>query len=242
MDVVTEEGSDENSSQKLAKVIAKAGVASRRKAEVLILDARVLVNGEVCTVVATRVDPAKDVISVDGQPIVAADKRILLALNKPIGFVSTVSDPDGKPTVMQFIPAKYDEYRLFPVGRLDEDSQGLLLLTNDGDLAYKLTHPKFEVPKTYVVQITGHITPFELDRLETGIPLKEKRTHPSLVEFISEDEETQTVRVTITEGLHRQVRRMFRALNHEVLSLQRVTFGEYELGDLVEGKIRVIAD
>ncbi len=227
---------DDVSTSKLAKVIAQAGVASRRKAESLIEDGRVSVNDVVCTIVATRVDPLKDIVSVDGQPIYQETTKVVLMLHKPRGIVSTVDDPDGKPTVMQFIPKEYGGFRLFPVGRLDEDSEGLLLLTNDGELAYKLTHPKFEVPKTYIARITGHLTPYELERLERGIPLKEKRTEPAVVEFVSEDDESQEVRITITEGLHRQVRRMFRALNHEVVRLQRISFGKYELGDLAAGK------
>lgn len=227
---------DAIATSKLAKVIAQAGVASRRKAEMLIEEGRVQVNGQICRTVATRVDPLHDTVMVDGQPIFEETTKIVLMLHKPRGIVSTVRDPDGKPTVMQFIPKHYAGFRLFPVGRLDEDSEGLLLLTNDGELAYKLTHPKFEVPKTYIARITGHLTPYELERLERGIPLKEKRTEPALVEFVSEDEESQEVRITITEGLHRQVRRMFRALNHEVIRLQRIRFGEHELGDLAAGK------
>jgi 23S rRNA pseudouridine2605 synthase len=282
---------------KLAKVLAQAGVASRRKAEELITNGRVSLNGVLEQNVATRVSSNEDLISVDGKPLPTLQqpqRSVVLALHKPAGYVSTVSDPDGKPTVMDFIPKEYSQYRLYPVGRLDEESEGLILLTNDGDLAYRLTHPKFEVPKKYLVWIDGKATLQEVERLREGIWLKEggknKQTQPAKIEILAEsyshfhesqqeydsdpstqlktdkvpeeqfqyrpdlnadgepvpviesDWHDQILSVVITEGLHRQVRRMFRAVNHEVVRLKRVTFGEYQLGDLKPGQIRVEQD
>jgi len=282
---------------KLAKVLAQAGVASRRKAEELIINGRVAVNGVLEQNVATRVSTSEDQISVDGKPLPTLQQpqhTVVLALHKPAGYVSTVSDPDGKPTVMDFIPKEYSQYRLYPVGRLDEESEGLILLTNDGDLAYRLTHPKFEVPKEYLVWIDGKTTIQEIERLREGIWLKEggrnKQTQPAKVKILAEsytyfhesqqeydsdpatqiktdkepeeqfqyrpdvtadgkpvpviesDWHDQVLSVIITEGLHRQVRRMFRAVNHEVVRLKRISFGEYKLGDLKPGKIRVEKD
>ena len=285
--------------QKLAKVIAQAGISSRRKAEDLILSGRVSVNGAVEQNVATRILPEKDEVAVDDVPLSSLQQpqhTVVLALHKPVGYVSTVSDPDGKPTVMDFIPQQYKKYRLYPVGRLDEESEGLLLLTNDGDLAYRLTHPKFEVPKKYLVWIDGRASIHEIERLREGIWLKvrgqNKQTQPAQVEILAEsyshfhetqeeydsdpathrkldpkvkaEEEfryrpdldgdgnevavdisnnhDQVLSVIITEGLHRQVRRMFRAINHEVIRLKRISFGEYQLGNLKAGKIRVEQD
>lgn len=285
--------------QKLAKVLAQAGVASRRKAEELIVNGRVSVNGVLEENVATRVFADKDLISVDGKPLPTLQqpqRAVVLSLHKPAGYVSTVSDPDGKPTVMDFVPKEYSQYRLYPVGRLDEESEGLILLTNDGDLAYQLTHPKFEVPKKYLVWIEGRATIAEIERLRQGIWLKEqgknKQTQPAQVEILAEsythfhetqdeydsdpatqrkldpkvkaeaafryrpdldadgnevtvdvsNNHDQVLSVVITEGLHRQVRRMFRAINHEVVRLKRVNFGRYELGNLKPGKVRIEQD
>jgi len=223
---------------KLAKYLALSGVASRRASEQLILEGRVKVNGVTETTVATRIDPVVDRVMV-GQSLVFPQKtKITLLLHKPAGYVSTVSDPDGKSTVMDLIPEKYQEFRLFPIGRLDEDSEGLILLSNDGDLAYRLTHPKFEVPKTYEVTVEGKLTEGELHRLETGIRLKEKITEPAEVLYIDQPlADMERWQITITEGLHRQVRRMFAAVNHEVVRLIRQQFGDYRLGDLPVGEV-----
>lgn len=237
--------------QKLAKVIAQAGVSSRRKAEELILSGRVSVNGVIERNVATRILPERDEVAVDTVSLASlqqSQRTVVLALHKPIGYVSTVSDPDGKPTVMDFIPQEYTKYRLYPVGRLDEESEGLILLTNDGNIAYTLTHPKFEVPKEYIVSITGRTTEAERTQLRQGIWLKErggkKKTQPALVRVLDTQASLnqEVLSVTITEGLNRQVRRMFLAVNHDVTRLKRVAFGEYILGDLKPGSVRVEQD
>jgi 23S rRNA pseudouridine2605 synthase len=224
---------------KLAKFLAHAGVASRRAAEELIAKGKILVNQEVETNVARRVDPQTDKVEVQGQgPIGAPAKTILFSLYKPVGVVSTTSDPDGKPTIMKYIPEEFQNERLYPVGRLDEESEGLLLITNDGDLAYKLTHPKFQVPRTYRVWIDGAVNSNELYRLRTGIPLKDGRTAACEVNVLEEQESRQLLEITLNEGRHHQIRRMMQAVNHPVVRLKRISHGKYRLGDLQPGKIR----
>jgi pseudouridine synthase len=152
--------------------------------------------------------------------------------------VSTTSDPDGKPTIMKYIPEEFQNERLYPVGRLDEESEGLLLITNDGDLAYKLTHPKFQVPRTYRVWIEGAVNANELYRLRSGIPLKDGRTAACEVNVLEEQESRQLLEITLNEGRHHQIRRMMQAVNHPVVRLKRISHGKYRLGDLQPGKIR----
>lgn len=227
------------SSIKLAAYLAHSGIASRRQSEALILQGKVKVNGQTEKNVATRVVPGVDTVEFLGKPIEPQQEKVVLALYKPVGVVSTVNDPDGKPTVMKFIPSQFREYRLFPVGRLDEASEGLILLTNDGDLAFHLSHPKFQVPRTYNVHIAGRLSGLEIGRLMNGVPLKDGRTKSADVEILDEDDASQVLQITIREGRHHQIRRMMQALNHEVLQLIRISHGDYELGDLQPGKWRV---
>lgn len=226
--------------QKLAAFLAHAGVASRRKSEELILAGRVEVNGKIEKNVATRVDPEKDEVRFQGKALSLQSEKIVLAMYKPAGVVSTVSDPDGKQTIMDILPPEYRSLRLYPVGRLDEESEGLILLTNDGDLAYQLTHPKFEVPRTYEVTISGNLSPNEKLRLLTGVPLKDGRTKPADLELIGNVPGGEIWQITIEEGRHHQIRRMMWAVNHEVRKLKRISHGEYELGNLKPGQVRKI--
>ncbi len=226
-------------SQKLAKVLAHAGVASRRAAEELILAGKVSVNGTVEKNVARRVDPATDKISVKGRALPTQSETLVLSLYKPVGVVSTTHDPDGKPTVLQYLPEEYKKTRLYPVGRLDEESEGLVLLTNDGELAYRLTHPKFEVPRTYQVWISGLLTASELHRLRTGVPLKDGYTQPADVQIVNDFEAGQMLKITLSEGRHHQIRRMMQAVNHPVQKLKRVSHGKYQLGTLKPGEVRL---
>jgi pseudouridine synthase len=228
--------------KKLAYFLAHAGIASRRNSEKLILEGKVKVNGQVETNVATRVNPLVDKIEYQNQPIHIVEETVVLALYKPVGVVSTVAHNDPQPTVMKFVPKQYQKYRLFPVGRLDEASEGLILLTNNGDLSYKLTHPKFQIPRTYEVHITGRLTPQELSRLRRGVPLKDGKTKPAEVEIIDEDESKQIVEITLKEGRYHQVRRMMAAVNHEVIRLIRLSHGDYELGDLEPGKVKDVSN
>jgi 23S rRNA pseudouridine2605 synthase len=215
---------------RLAKHLAHAGVASRRAAEGLIGDGRVTVDGKVVR------DPARDVtgdeaITVDGEAIRAPGARVVYALNKPAGVVSTAHDTHGRRTVVDLVPSSR---RLYPVGRLDADTTGLILLTNDGDLAYALTHPRFEVPRTYRAKVEGRPGERALRTLRQGVELEDGRTAPARVRLAGAHE----LELTIHEGRKRQVRRMCEAVGHRVVALQRIAFGPLRLGDLRPGHHR----
>jgi 23S rRNA pseudouridine2605 synthase len=215
---------------RLAKHLAHAGVASRRAAEGLIGDGRVTVDGEVVR------DPARDVtgdeaIAVDGEAIRAPGARVVYALNKPAGVVSTARDTHGRRTVVDLVRSSH---RLYPVGRLDADTTGLILLTNDGDLAYALTHPRFEVPRTYRARVEGRPGERALRALRQGVELEDGRTAPARVRLVGAHE----LELTIHEGRKRQVRRMCEAVGHRVVALQRIAFGPLRLGDLRAGHHR----
>lgn len=227
---------------KLAKFLAMMGVASRRKATGLISQGLVMVNGQVEANVAQRVDQQADQITLDGQVLNLPNRLVVLSLNKPTGVISTVSDPEGRPTVVDFIPSQFRDLRLFPVGRLDEDSQGLIILTNDGDLAYRLTHPKFRVAKKYLVETNRRLTEKELLGLERGVRVQGKLARPESVELKSNADSGALIEVVLTEGRNRQVRRMMKAINHEVVKLERREFGPYQLSDLELGQVRLESD
>ena len=214
---------------RLAKYLAHAGVASRRASEELIRAGRITVDGTPIT------DPATDVagteeITVDGEPVEKED-RVVYMLNKPKGVVSTANDTHNRPTVVSLIGSTK---RLYPVGRLDVDTTGLILLTNDGELAHTLTHPSFEVPKTYRARVEGRPDERALRRLREGVDLEEGRTAPARVRRLGPHE----LELTIHEGRKRQVRRMLEAVGHPVIALERVRFGPLWLGKLEEGKHR----
>ncbi|HKP90529.1 MAG TPA: pseudouridine synthase [Thermoleophilaceae bacterium] len=215
---------------RLAKYLAHAGVASRRAAERLIADGRVTVGGGVVTDPARDVDESSDV-AVDGEPV-APEGRVVYALNKPAGVVSTARDTHGRPTVTELVPA---ERRLYPVGRLDADTTGLILVTNDGALANLLTHPRYEVPKTYVVRVEpAAVGEAELRRLREGVELDDGRTAPAGARQLRPG----VLELTLREGRKRQVRRMCEAVGHRVVELERVAFGPLRLGDLGAGRHR----
>jgi 23S rRNA pseudouridine2605 synthase len=218
---------------RLAKFLAGAGVASRRAAEEIVRAGRVTVNGEVVTDPARDVDDDRgDAVAVDQQPVRTEETLVVYAVNKPAGVVSTVSDPQRRPTVVSLVPS---ELRLYPVGRLDADSTGLILLTNDGPLAHRLTHPSFEVDKTYrAVLAKPPVSEGALRKLRAGIELEDGRTAPARVARVAPD----TLELTIHEGRKRQVRRMCETVGHPVLALERVRFGPLRLGDLRPGASR----
>jgi 23S rRNA pseudouridine2605 synthase len=221
---------------RLAKHLAQAGVASRRAAETLIRAGRVAVDGEVVR------DPARDVgegdrVELDGRALPAPAADVVYALNKPLGVVSTARDTHARPTVVELVPAP--GMRLYPVGRLDIDTSGLILLTNDGQLAERLTHPRYEVPKTYRARVgAGPVSDRELRALRGGLRLDDGLTAPARARRAGGD----TVELTIREGRNRQVRRMFDAIGHPVLELERVAFGPLRLGDLAPGAHRRLSD
>jgi 23S rRNA pseudouridine2605 synthase len=221
---------------RLAKHLAHAGVASRRAAEGLIAGGRVAVNGEVVA------DPARDVsegdrIEVDGRALTGAEPRVVYAVNKPLGVVSTARDTHGRPTVVELMPG--EGLRLYPVGRLDADSSGLILLTNDGELANRLTHPRYEVPKTYLARVGGgRVGEDALLALRDGVALEDGLTAPARARRVRPD----LIELTLHEGRNRQVRRMCEAVGHPVLALERVAFGPLGLDGLAPGGHRRLSD
>lgn len=225
--------------ERLQKILAGAGIASRRKCEELILKGKVEVNGEVVTTLGTKADPAVDVISVEGKTI-GAEKKLYVVFNKPKGVITSASDPQGRKIVTDYL--KSIPERLYPVGRLDYDTEGLLLLTNDGEFAHLLTHPKHHVPKTYVATVKGVPHGSALDKLKNGILLEDGITAPAEVEYQDIDPEGKfsTISITIHEGKNRQVRRMFEAIQHPVTKLKRISFGELFLGNLKRGLYRYL--
>jgi 23S rRNA pseudouridine2605 synthase len=221
---------------RLAKYLAHAGIASRRAAEQLIRAGRVTVDGErVC-------DPARDVdadrrVTVDGRPLDGPEPRVVYALHKPAGVVSSAYDTHGRPTVVGLLAVP--DRRLYPVGRLDSDTTGLILLTNDGELAHRLTHPSFQVPKTYRARVAGGpLLESQLRTLRDGVMLEDGPTLPAGVRRLAPNE----LELTLREGRNRQVRRMCDAVGHRVLDLRRVSFGPLELGDLAPGQHRLLAE
>jgi 23S rRNA pseudouridine2605 synthase len=230
-------------SMRLAKYLAHAGVASRRAAEEIVSAGRVTVGGEVVR------DPARDVdersgVAVDGRELGGAERRVVYALNKPFGVLSTAEDPYGRPTVVSLLSAESDAARLYPVGRLDADSTGLILLTNDGELAHRLTHPSFHVPKTYRVRVAGgKVGEPALRALRDGVQLQDGPTAPAQVRRVpSRLRSLDTLELTIHEGRNRQVRRMCEAVGHPVESLERIAFGPLKLGNLAPGATRCLTD
>ena len=216
-------------------------MASRRKCEELIVSGRVAVNGRVVTELGAKADPERDVITVSGKPI-ASPPKVYLMFNKPKGVITSMSDPRGRPVVKDYL--KDVGTRVFPFGRLDYDTEGLLLLTNDGELAYRLTHPKHGVAKTYHATVEGVPHGTALEKLASGIRLEDGMTAPAEVEYVDVDPDGKwaTVSITIREGRNRQVRRMFEAIGHPVIRLKRVAFAGLALQGLRRGKYRPLTE
>jgi len=228
--------------QRLQKILSQAGLASRRAAETLIAEGRVTVNGAAVREMGTKADAAADDIRVDGRRVKAAESKRYILLNKPSGVVSTRSDPQRRPTVIDLLGG-VREY-LYPVGRLDYDTEGLLLLTNDGDLAATLTHPRHGVPRTYHARVVGVPDQDALRRLREGIPLDGHRTLPAEASLahVSRDGQHSTLRLTICEGRNRQVRRMCEAVGHPVGALTRTRIGPLSDSKLATGRWRDLTD
>lgn len=222
--------------ERLNKVLGRAGVSSRRGADRLIEEGRVTVNGRVVRELGTRVDPARDAIKVDGRRVAAAPAtHTYLMLNKPRGCVTTLSDPQGRPTVRELLRGVRG--RVFPVGRLDFDSEGLLILTDDGELARDLMHPRSGVPKTYSAKVRGIPSEQTLARLRGGVALGEGRALPAKVRLVRRGQ-NPWLEVEVVEGRKHQVRRMLAAVGHPVLKLKRIRYAGLVLGDLAAGKLR----
>ena len=234
--------SDPAQGVRLQKVLAQAGIASRRACEALISEGRVEVNSEVVVEQGRRVDPERDVIRVDGARIPPPRRHLYLAMNKPRGVVVTMDDPEGRRTVGDVLAnggsRVVKNERLFHVGRLDTDSEGLLILTNDGELANKLAHPSYQVPKTYIAEVTGLVNAATLQRLRHGITLEDGPVRPTSVKIVSGAAERTLIKITLQEGRNRIVRRTMEAVGHPVRRLSRIGIGPVRLGNLKVGAYR----
>lgn len=225
--------------ERIQKILARAGIASRRKAEELIREGRVLVNGQVATL-GMKADIEKDYIKVDGKLVIKPEPKVYIMLNKPKGVLTTLEDPEGRPTIKELIRGV--KFRVYPVGRLDFYSEGLLLLTNDGELAYRIIHPSHKVPKTYLVKVKGIIDEKDIEKLRRGIMLEDGLTAPAKIKRIRmpKTEKNSWLEVTIHEGKKRQIRRMFQRVKHPVLKLKRIKVDGLLLGDLPPGQWRYL--
>jgi len=233
--------------ERLARFLAHAGVASRRHAENLIAAGRVQVNDMVIREQGSKIDPAHDVVRVDGQIIQARSEQVYILLHKPAGYLSTVSDPQGRPTVLDLLPESLREQRIYPVGRLDSDTSGLLLLTNDGDFALHLTHPRYALEKYYEALIEGQPSGGAIAGLRQGVFITEDngrkyKTAPARIDSIRHDGIYSRLTLAIHEGRKRQVRRMLATVGLPVLSLKRVAIGTLTLGSLPAGKWRHLTE
>jgi 23S rRNA pseudouridine2605 synthase len=220
---------------RLQKVLAEAGIGSRRQCEELITAGRVTVDGQVVTELGTKVDPEIAEVRIDGEPVPRAARRLYYMLNKPTGVVSTTRDPTGRPRVLDLVP---DAQRLFTVGRLDLSSEGLILITNDGPLANLLAHPRYGVEKTYQAQVAGMPQTEVLDRLRAGVRLAEGMAHAKRVTVKSQHKQSTILELVLDEGRNREIRRLLAQVGHKVLKLKRIALGPVRLGDLAPGEYR----
>lgn len=226
--------------ERLQKYLARCGVASRRHAETLITNGSVTVNGATERELGVRVDPERDEVRVNGQLVMPPLSALYLLMNKPDGVITTANDPHGRRSVLDILPARWRDRRVYPVGRLDYATEGLLLLTDDGDLALRLTHPRYALPKEYHALVQGHPTPDGLARLAEGIllPGEPRPTAPARAWLLRSEGENAWVGLELHEGRNRQARRMFDAIGQPVIRLRRVRLGPLTLGDLQPGDVR----
>ncbi|PLX47507.1 MAG: pseudouridine synthase [Desulfobulbaceae bacterium] len=225
--------------ERLQKILARAGICSRRAAEELIRTGQVTVDGQVVTEMGHKVDPRRQKIGCQGRPVTFAEKKVYVMLNKPEGYVTTLHDPQGRPIVTDLL--KKIPERLFPVGRLDVDSKGALILTNDGDLAQHVLHPSFEVKKTYLARVIGKPSAAGLAQLEEGLDVEGRRTAPARLKLRKSGPKESVLEITIHEGRKRQVRKMFAAIGHPVTELTRISYGNLKLGSLKPGTYRFLS-
>lgn len=224
---------------RLQKYLASHGIASRRKCEELIQQGKVCVNGKVVTELGRKIFPEKDVVSFEGKVVNGQEKKVYVLLNKPIGYVTTVSDQFHRDTVLDLVSIPE---RIVPVGRLDMYTSGALILTNDGDFVYQVTHPKHEITKTYIVTVKGIVTDEEVNQLRKGVKIDDYQTKPAKVKVIQKDEQKQLTRLAIVihEGKNRQVRKMCEAVGKKVVALHRSEIGNIRVNDLGLGKWRFL--
>ncbi len=231
-------GEGRMSMERIQKILAKAGIASRREAERMVVEGRVSVNGKIVETLGFKADFSRDHIKVNGRRLAPFEPNVILLLNKPRGYLSTVKDPKGRATVMDLL--KNVKWRIYPVGRLDFDAEGLLLLTNEGDLAHRLSHPRFSIPKTYLVKVAGVPEEKKLIRLRRGVMLEDGEARAVSCSLVRQREKNSWVRVVVTEGRNHLVKRMFSAIGHTVLKLKRIEYGPVQLGDLPFGQFRYL--
>ncbi|MGQ9693150.1 MAG: pseudouridine synthase [Thermodesulfobacteriota bacterium] len=227
-----------NNLHRISKILADAGLASRRKAEEIIREGRVTVNGRVAQV-GDKADPGKDHIKVDGRRVLPGTKKVYILLYKPKGVVTSTEDPEGRTTVLDLI--KPLKTRLFPVGRLDFDAEGVLLLTNDGEAAHCLTHPSFQVPRKYLVKIKGQPAEEEIEKLRQGIKLADGHTAPCTIVPFQKTTENLWFEMTLYEGRNRQIKRMWEKIGYQVLKLKRIAFAGLSLGRMRPGEYRFLS-
>ena len=227
-----------NEKMRLEKFLSESGIASRRDAKQYITAGRVSVNSERVLIPGTHIAPQQDEITFDGKPIRGKPKQIYLMLNKPAGYVTTVRDERGRPTVMALV--RDISERIYPVGRLDLDTEGLLLMTNDGDFAHRILHPSHEIQKTYIAWVEGQPNRREIQRMREGIEIEEGVVTSAKVDQTERREGQTQFKVVIHEGKKRQIRRMFHAIGHDVLHLKRIGIGSLSLGRLSIGKYRLL--
>lgn len=224
--------------ERLQKVMAELGVASRRKCEELILQGKVKVNGDIVTELGTKVDKQTAAIEVDGKLITNNTNKVYILLNKPVGYITSAQDQFNRPTVLDLVSLINE--RIYPVGRLDYDTEGLLILTNDGELTYRITHPSHNVTKTYKAIVKGRVSTEAIEIFKTGIYIEDYKTSPAKLEIIKYAANDTLVNITIHEGRNRQVRKMCDAIGHKVLKLRRISIGNLKLGDLKLGQWRYL--
>ena len=221
--------------ERLQKFMASCGVASRRKCEELILAGKVRVNGEIVKELGTKVNSGIDKVEYNGELISPEEKKLYIMLNKPEGYITSVKDEKDRPTVIDLV--KVDE-RIYPIGRLDYDSSGLLILTNDGNIYNKIIHPRVEIVKKYIAVVSGEFSKTEIDKFAKGIDIGDYVTAPAHIKVIKFEDNKSTVEIGIHEGKNRQIRKMCAALNHNVLALKRISVGDIQLGTLKRGEYR----
>jgi 23S rRNA pseudouridine2605 synthase len=226
---------------RLQRILAQSGLTSRRKAEDLIREGRVRVDGQVVTLLGVKVSPGNHQIEVDGRPISSHESKVYYLFNKPPGVLSTLRDPQGRPTLQDFLSRARIRERVFPVGRLDWDAEGLVLLTNDGALAQGLQHPKFQVPKTYRVKIQGVPSEESLKHLESGVLLPSGKKPRAEWKKVKTGDDRAWLLITIREGEKHQVKNMLAALGHPVLAIKRIALGPLALGHLAPGDLRPLS-
>ncbi|MBI5102058.1 MAG: rRNA pseudouridine synthase [Nitrospirae bacterium] len=221
--------------QRLQKIIADMGIASRRKAEEMIIEGRVKVNGQVASI-GSKADPLTDHIKLDGKLLTSPEKKVYYIFNKPRNVVTSLNDPEGRATVKDFLGGI--KQRVYPVGRLDFDSEGMLILTNDGELANGIMHPSKKIPKTYLVKIKGKLLAEEMEKLRRGIRLDRTMTAPARVKPVKKSEQNSWIEMIIHEGKKRQIRRMLEKVGHSVIRLMRIRIDGVEMGELKPGTYR----